>query len=63
MALEALMGDKSIAELAQIYQVHLTQISQWKKQLLDSTSSVFEGKHANAEASVDVDALYQTIGQ
>ena len=40
-----------------------TQISQWKKQLLDSASSVFEGKHANTEASVDVDALYRKIGR
>jgi transposase len=63
VALEALKGDKSIAELAQIYEVHPTQISQWKKQLLDSASSVFEGKHAKAEASVDVDALYKKIGR
>ena len=59
VALEALKGDKSIAELAQIYQVHPTQITAWKKQLLEAASSVFEGKHAKAEATVDTDALYK----
>ncbi len=63
VALEALKGDKSIAELAQIYEVHPTQITAWKKQLLEAASSVFEGKHAKAEASVDVDALYKKIGR
>jgi len=42
VALEALKGDKSVAELAQIYDVHPTQITQWKKQLLELAPSVFE---------------------
>jgi len=59
VALEALKGDKSVAELAQISDVHPSQITQWKKQLLESAPSVFEGKHARAEASVDIDELYK----
>ena len=43
VALEALKGDKSTAELAQIFGVHPAQISAWKKQLLESAGSVFEG--------------------
>ena len=43
--------------------IHPTQTTQWKKQLLELVPSVFEGKHARAEASVDVDALYKKIGQ
>lgn len=31
VALEALQGNKFMAELAQIYDVHPTQITQWKK--------------------------------
>jgi len=61
--LGALKADKSIVELAQIYQVHPNQITAWKKQLLEAASSVFEGKHAKVEASVDLDALYQKIGR
>jgi transposase-like protein len=62
VALEALKGDKSVAELAQIYDVHPTQITQWKKQLLELAPSVFEGKHTKADV-VDVDALYKKIGR
>ena len=62
VALEALKGDKSTAELAQIYGVHPTQITQWKKQLLDSTPSLFEGRHTKA-VDVDVDELYKKIGK
>jgi transposase-like protein len=63
VALEALKADKSIVELAQIYEVHPNQITAWKKQLLEAASSVFEGKQAKAETSVDLDALYQKIGR
>ena len=62
VALEALKGDKSTAELAQIYSVHPTQITQWKKQLLESASSLFEGRHTKAD-NVDVDELYKKIGK
>jgi transposase-like protein len=62
VALEALKGDKSVAELALIYQVHPSQITQWKKQLLELAPSVFEGKHPKADV-VDVDALYKKIGR
>ena len=62
VALEALKGDKSTAELAQIYGVHPTQITQWKKQLLDLAPSLFEGRHTKVN-NVDVDELYKKIGK
>ena len=62
VALEALKGDKSTAELAQSYGVHPTQISQWRKQLLDQASSVFEGRQTKA-VNVDIDELYKKIGK
>jgi transposase len=37
VALEALKGLKTIGQLAQQYEVHPTQISHWKRQLLDAT--------------------------
>ena len=42
VALAAVRGDHSLAELAQQYQVHPNQIQKWKKQLLNNAQDVFE---------------------
>ena len=44
VALEAAKGTKTISELASETGVHPTQISQWKRQLLDDVVSLFK-KH------------------
>ena len=41
VALEALKEQKTLSQLASEYEVHPTQITQWKKQLLDGGSSLF----------------------
>ena len=43
VALAAIKGDRTIAELAVHFGVHPNQIHDWKKQLLDGAVSVFEG--------------------
>jgi transposase-like protein len=43
VALAAVKGDKTISELSQQFDVHPNQITQWKTQLLDRMSTVFEG--------------------
>ena len=63
VALEAVKGLKTLAELASQFEVHPTQISQWKQQLLDGLPSLF-GKKGNEKASkLLVDDLYRQIGQ
>lgn len=65
VALEAIKGQKTVAELAGEYEVHANQITQWKKQLLGSLPEVF-GRRRELEAADQaelVDRLYQQIGR
>lgn len=65
MGLEAMMGIKTVAEIAREYQVHPTQVSQWKRAIVERLPDVFEhGVTAQAEASErEVARLEQKVGQ
>ena len=62
VALAAVQGDKTVAELAQQYDVHANQITQWKNQLLSRASEAFDGG-GSTEPPVDVKTLHAKIGQ
>ena len=65
VALEAVRGQKTLAELAVEHEVHANQIAQWKKQLLESLPEVF-GRRREQDAAQQEELtgrLYQQIGQ
>jgi transposase len=64
VALAAIKGEKTLAELAQQFDVHPNQITQWRSQLLDGAAGVFGRDKTEATApAVDLKALHAKIGE
>ncbi len=65
IALAALKGDKTIAELSSQFEVHASQITAWKKAAQEGLASVFAGAKTTSESEKDkqLDDLYKAIGR
>jgi len=64
VALAAIKGDLTMADLVKKFDVHANQITEWKKQLLNGAADVFGKSAKTAEDSQDeVQALRAKIGQ
>ncbi len=67
VALEAIRGEKTVAELASQYEVHPTMINNWKRQLQEAASEIFDrsnqSKAVEENQQAQVDELYRQIGQ
>ena len=67
VALEAIRGEKLIHEIAEQYQVHPMQVSDWKAQMLKGAVAVFEKpsvqKNKEQQAQVKEERLERKIGQ
>ncbi len=61
VALAALKGDKTLAELAQQHDVHPNQITDWKSQLLERAAQVFDG--GKPAEIPDLKVLHAKIGE
>ena len=65
VAVEAIKGQKTANELAGEFGVHVSQINDWKKQVLDGLEQVFDRKGEKREAADEEerDQLYRQIGK
>ena len=65
VALEAAKGTKTLSELSGEYEVHSTQISEWKSQLLKDGASIFSANTARQQREQETlqAELYEQIGR
>jgi transposase len=65
VAVAAIKGDRTLADLAQQFDVHPNQITQWKAQLLEGAAGVFgsEARADTATPAVDLKSLHAKIGE
>ena len=64
VALEALKERQTLAALAEKFQLHPNQISQWKQEFIENSQLVFSGTEGKGkEVEVNLEALYAKIGQ
>jgi transposase len=62
VALAAIRGEKTLAELAQQYDVHPNQITAWKAHVVEAASGLF-GAASDVAPAIDVKTLHAKIGE
>ena len=64
VALEAIKGEKTIAEIASEYGVHPNLVGQWKQKALENLPDIFEKKENGKDQETDkiLNDLYREIG-
>jgi len=65
VALEAIKEEKAIAEISSRYEVHRTQITNWRKRALEGIKEIFNGRREKASENKEkqIDELYRQIGK
>ena len=62
VVLEAIKGEQTLIELAERFQVHPNQITEWKKQLLERADEIF-ARGKKPDAAGEIKNLHAKIGQ
>ena len=63
VAVEAIKGNRTAAQIAQTFSVHPNLVASWKKQAIEQLPEIFSGAQTKQQDDVDKDELFQQIGR
>ena len=63
VALEAIRGEKTVAEIAAHHEVHATQVTAWKTEALENLAAIFGGNLVAEDSKERIRELHEKIGE
>jgi transposase-like protein len=63
VAIEAIKEQRTISELAQEFEIHPNQVSQWKREFLERSAQIFEGDKKQAEEFAILEESHRSAQQ